>query len=258
MLNENISDIRKITGISQRELGRRISMSGQYIAKIEKGDRKPTIETLNKIANALNFEPGELLNSPKILNNKLIDILEKRNISITELSKETGLTVDEIFKALTNVKVLFIDELVKIGMYLGFTKKYIEKYSDFDSKKLHISQNYNDINLNLVNKFNKWIGKFEASAKTTEELLKKIESSVLPTERKDRIKHFINETDYELKELNSINVSEKEAFACIKKLVAYSKPSVGPNGSQYETILNNVLTYIEFELYKINKERDQG
>lgn len=61
MLKENIKRIRENNKISQRELARKIGMSGQMISKIERGESAPSLETLDKIATALNVTKNDLL-----------------------------------------------------------------------------------------------------------------------------------------------------------------------------------------------------
>lgn len=60
-IKENIKEKRERLGISQRELARRIEMSGQMISKIESGSTSPSIETLQLIANALEVSIKDLL-----------------------------------------------------------------------------------------------------------------------------------------------------------------------------------------------------
>lgn len=67
MLKDNIKRIRENNHISQRELARRINMSSQMISKIERGETTPSLETLNKIAEALDIKVDELLNTGKII-----------------------------------------------------------------------------------------------------------------------------------------------------------------------------------------------
>lgn len=54
MIKVSIKQERERLGISQRELARRIHMSGQMISKIERGETTPSIETLVKIGSVLN------------------------------------------------------------------------------------------------------------------------------------------------------------------------------------------------------------
>lgn len=60
-VGENIAKIRTEQGISQRELARRIGMSGQMISKIENDLSMPSLETLNRIAEGLNVNVSDLL-----------------------------------------------------------------------------------------------------------------------------------------------------------------------------------------------------
>lgn len=62
-LYERVKIAREKVGISQRELGRRIGMSGQMISKIEQNGTSPSYETILKIATALNIPASELMPS---------------------------------------------------------------------------------------------------------------------------------------------------------------------------------------------------
>ncbi len=77
-LHENIKKSRIAKEISQRELGRRIEMSGQMISKIEKSETTPSIETLTKIAKALDVSIEELLGtSPPSTSDKQSYLIEQ-------------------------------------------------------------------------------------------------------------------------------------------------------------------------------------
>lgn len=62
-LYERIKIARKKLDISQRELGRRIGMTGQMISKIEQNKTYPSYETILKIASALSISASELMPS---------------------------------------------------------------------------------------------------------------------------------------------------------------------------------------------------
>ncbi len=70
----NISDkiglkiklLRMKQNLSQEELGAKASVSATSIGSIERGQSSPTIETLDKIAAALNIELKELVDVSKI------------------------------------------------------------------------------------------------------------------------------------------------------------------------------------------------
>lgn len=52
-LGENIKAFRKKRGLSQRELGERIGMTQQQIAQYENSTRTPKVETIQRLAQAL-------------------------------------------------------------------------------------------------------------------------------------------------------------------------------------------------------------
>lgn len=60
-INEIIKQKRIEKNISQRELGRRIDKTGQFISLIEKGTNKPSIDTLKDIAEALDVSIIDLI-----------------------------------------------------------------------------------------------------------------------------------------------------------------------------------------------------
>lgn len=62
---ERIRKIREENGLSQRELGERMGVKQQTIAQYERAVNIPKLETINKIANALNVMPFELFRNDK-------------------------------------------------------------------------------------------------------------------------------------------------------------------------------------------------
>ena len=58
--------LRNKLNMSQEKLGELAGLSTNSISTIERGQSKPTIETLEKIANALNIELKELVDVSKI------------------------------------------------------------------------------------------------------------------------------------------------------------------------------------------------
>jgi len=62
MIN-NIQAIRKQTGLSQQDLGRRIGTTGQQIGHLESGRRKLTQDWLQRLAAGLDCAPADLLDS---------------------------------------------------------------------------------------------------------------------------------------------------------------------------------------------------
>lgn len=61
-IGENIKRIRKLRGLTQKELGEKLGgISQQQIGQWENEDKNPRIETIEKIANALNVNVSVLL-----------------------------------------------------------------------------------------------------------------------------------------------------------------------------------------------------
>ena len=59
-IGENIRNIRKEKGLTQKQLGERCGIAEANIRKYELGGANPKLETINKIAKALDVEPYEL------------------------------------------------------------------------------------------------------------------------------------------------------------------------------------------------------
>jgi transcriptional regulator with XRE-family HTH domain len=58
---ENLRRARRLARLSQDEVGQRASLNRTEISKLEKGQRAPRLETIVKVAGALEVDPGELL-----------------------------------------------------------------------------------------------------------------------------------------------------------------------------------------------------
>jgi len=59
-LAENIKKRRRILGISQAVLAERVETSTHHIAQIEQQNRFPSVDMLERIAKALEFDSSEL------------------------------------------------------------------------------------------------------------------------------------------------------------------------------------------------------
>ncbi|MEM1486367.1 helix-turn-helix transcriptional regulator [Oscillospiraceae bacterium PP1C4] len=59
-LGIRIRELRKARNISQEELGFKASISAAHLGQIERGLKKPTVDTLGKIASALGISIQEL------------------------------------------------------------------------------------------------------------------------------------------------------------------------------------------------------
>lgn len=65
IISQRLKDKRKETGLSLEQLAEKAGISTSYLAYIEMGRRKPTLETLQKLAAALHIPMSELVKAPK-------------------------------------------------------------------------------------------------------------------------------------------------------------------------------------------------
>lgn len=102
-LGNRIRELRKARSISQEELGFKASISAAHIGQIERGLKKPTIETLGKIASALEMTLQELFtfDAPAETYGKTTTTLDKITAYAEILSEEQQkdlLKVIKLFK----------------------------------------------------------------------------------------------------------------------------------------------------------------
>ena len=121
-IGDNIKQFRKDKGLSQKELGKKIGVSQQMIAQYESNKREPKLQTLVKIATALDIPIVYLLSncSNIVFDEKDLKFLENNNNSI------------EIRKKSSDFLEHFLDYLVSIGLGVDI----YDDPSNFDMLKL--------------------------------------------------------------------------------------------------------------------------
>ena len=95
-INSNIKFYRNLMNISQRELGRRINKTGQLISSIEQGKTTPSIDTINKIALALEIPANYLLDKDETCSQYAISKLLEKGVTLDELSEVCNVSIDEL------------------------------------------------------------------------------------------------------------------------------------------------------------------
>ncbi|MBR4561087.1 MAG: helix-turn-helix transcriptional regulator [Bacteroidales bacterium] len=60
LFGKTIADIRKKQGLSQEELAEKCSLHRTYIGAIERGEKSPTLNTIDRIANGLGIHIKDL------------------------------------------------------------------------------------------------------------------------------------------------------------------------------------------------------
>ena len=83
---QRIKAARKSAGMTQEELGQKLGVSGSAIAQYETDKRKPKMETLRRIADALGIQPWELDGQVKDMSNILMFISQQ--IALNRAIKE--------------------------------------------------------------------------------------------------------------------------------------------------------------------------
>lgn len=144
-IGENIKKCREEKNISQRELGRRINKTGQYVSYLE-NDRNPnpSISTLMDIANGLNVKIDRLLSTSGIYeeeeqyiiqdsNGEYIKIVEYGNevwfYRVKEISFATAFkTKEECEKAIKCDLIPHINRFVPYGLKELKIKKFNTTY----------------------------------------------------------------------------------------------------------------------------------
>ncbi|MBZ9679618.1 MULTISPECIES: helix-turn-helix domain-containing protein [unclassified Mesorhizobium] len=61
LVGENFARLRAASGLTQEQVAERANVSQQYVSGLERGERNPTIETLQAIASALGVSHVELV-----------------------------------------------------------------------------------------------------------------------------------------------------------------------------------------------------
>jgi len=89
LLGQKIRKLRNLHHMSQANLAELIDVSTNYIGQIERGDRKPSLETLVSLCNVLNTNMDYILSDSLSLNEDqlTLDILNKLQ-SLTKAEKQ--------------------------------------------------------------------------------------------------------------------------------------------------------------------------
>lgn len=95
-IGENIRRARIEKGITQRELGERLGgISQQQIGQWENGNKNPKLETIHRIANALQVDISEIYTDFAIFKNRVVE-----NSLALSAAKRIGILKDDLFEDL--------------------------------------------------------------------------------------------------------------------------------------------------------------
>lgn len=149
LLGHNIQTIRKLKGLTQQELSDQIGINLQSLSKIERGINYPAYDTLERLTEALDVTPNELL-SGKLKSTSHIeaDILDF-------LEREERLNVELAHGQYDNL----LDEDEWIEYELQKLREYISDY--INSKKRMASDLYPLKKLIQHQKFQKLLDRYD-------------------------------------------------------------------------------------------------
>ena len=108
ILGHNVRKHRKMKRYTLEQLAEKLDVSTTFIGQIERAVGKPSLETLVKIANALEVSTDTLLFadlSEKAGSSHFIKKVEELTASFTQMEKELLLKNIEIMKAMKGEKV---------------------------------------------------------------------------------------------------------------------------------------------------------
>lgn len=95
---EQIRALREERGYTLQDLARRANLSLSYLSEIERGSKRPSLKTIDKLAAALNVAKtqlieGDLTDSGLSLGDKIRMMRAEKNLSLQELAQKAGISL---------------------------------------------------------------------------------------------------------------------------------------------------------------------
>ena len=107
-LGKKIKEIRKMKKFTQAELAWKINMSPNFIGLIERGEKKPSLETLIKISKTLEVSPSVFFEDFKYQIPEEDILVKKISSLLKETSENEKRMIYQIVKSLVKKKRLKI------------------------------------------------------------------------------------------------------------------------------------------------------
>jgi len=132
-----IRKIRKDRGLSLADFAQKIGISTSYLSEIERGKKKPSLKTLNKIASTFNINKYNLLQQngdneerdkrPLKLGEKIRLVREEKGLKLEEAAQKIGIStsyLSEIERGNVNPSIEILKEIantfeVSLNIFLG-------------------------------------------------------------------------------------------------------------------------------------------
>ena len=155
---QRIKAARKNAKMTQKELGQKLGISSQSIAQWENDLRNPKIETLQRIADALDVSVDYLLGTyhlKGILDYRIFEIQERifkdmkrEGLSGEEFCAKLGLPIDEWFKWKEASSTSYLDHLPEISKLLGVSADVLtgKKADTTPPSRIRLLSAFNNLN----------------------------------------------------------------------------------------------------------------
>jgi transcriptional regulator with XRE-family HTH domain len=101
-VGENILYWRRLKGMKQDELAKKIGISPAALSNIENGSSKPDIERIEDIAEALGVEPNQLLQHP-----------QQFYTSVSPLNSHSNLPAQQLDKSMLERMLLLMEKMTE-------------------------------------------------------------------------------------------------------------------------------------------------
>jgi len=136
-IGEKIKTARISANMTQAELAEKLGVAYQNIGQLESGKRKPKLETIQKIADALGVSVSYLSgieNDTSLTSYLIKDARERAGMTTEDLAQKSGIPVSLLEDYERGAKKPGIEELTKISHSIGVS---VYSLADFDiSSKL--------------------------------------------------------------------------------------------------------------------------
>jgi len=100
ILGKKIKEIRQKIGMTQEELAWKCGISLNFLGQIERGQKKPSIETIKKIAEALEISPSAFFDKMPYPSPKEDILTKKIKLLLREGSEEDRKMIYNIMKSI--------------------------------------------------------------------------------------------------------------------------------------------------------------
>lgn len=149
-IGEFIAFLRKNKGLTQKELGKKLSVTDKAISKWERGLSLPDITLLNSLAKVLDVDVSEILNG-EYANTNTVDVRQEVHNTIQHINSKRNRIIRNIFIVLLVISFIFIILFVKKDDYnKDKPDKIVEGENHYELKNYNLEKNGLDEIINII------------------------------------------------------------------------------------------------------------